>query len=106
MSSKDEISTALNTIKAAQNKLLAAPLHALTWSERISLLQQVDGLGKELAEFDRRLLGRLITQAPPPQFGGASWAEVLSRRLRISQAEAQRRLSAATHTRDADRPSA
>ncbi len=106
MSSKDEIGTALNAIKAGQHKLLAAPLHALTWSERISLLQQIDELGKELVAFDRRLLGRLITQAPPPQFGGASWAEVLSRRLRISQAEAEQRVAAAVYTRDADRPSA
>lgn len=106
MSSKDEISTALNAIKTGQNKLLAAPLHALTWSERISLLQQVDELGKELVAFDRRLLGRLITQAPPPQFGGASWPEVLSRRLRISQIEAERRVAAALYSREADRPSA
>jgi hypothetical protein len=106
MSSKDEISAALGAIKAGQDKLLRMPLHTLTWSERVSLLQQIDELGKELVDFDRRLIGRLITQAPPPQFGGASWAEVLSRRLRISRAEAERRVAAATFSRDVDRPSA
>lgn len=106
MSSKDEISAALHAIKAGQDRLLRLPLHTLTWSERMSLLQQVDELGQELAAFDRRLIGRLISQAPPPQFGGASWAEVLSRRLRISRAEAERRLAAATFARDVDRPSA
>ena len=106
MSSKDDISTALDVIKAGQNRLLGMPLHALTWSERIALLQQVDELGKELVAFDRLLLGRLITQAPPPQFGGASWSEVLSRRLRISRAEAERRVAAATYSPGADRPSA
>jgi hypothetical protein len=106
MSSKDEVSAALDVVRAGQNRLLSLPLHTLTWSERISLLQQVDGLGRELAAFDRRLLGRLITQAPPPQFGGASWAEVLSRRLRISKAEAERRVAAAIYSRDRDRPSA
>jgi hypothetical protein len=106
MSSKDEISAAMGAIMAAQNKLLSQPLHTLTWSERISLLQQVDELGNELMAFDRRLLGRLIAQAPPPQFGGASWAEVLSRRLRISRAEAERRVAAAVYSRDVDRPSA
>jgi hypothetical protein len=106
MSSKHEISAALDAIKAGQDKLLRLPLYTLTWSERMSLLQQVDELGKELVAFDRRLIGRLITQAPPPQFGTASWAEVLSRRLRISRAEAERRLAAATFSPDVDRPSA
>ena len=106
MGTKHEISAAMGAIVTAQNKLLSQPLHTLTWSERISLLQQVDELGKELMAFDRRLLGRLITQAPPPQFGGATWAEVLARRLRISQAEAERRLAAAAYRRDVDRPSA
>lgn len=106
MSSKEEISAALDAIKAGQDRLLRLPLYTLTWSERISLLQQIDELGKELVAFDRRLIGRLISQAPPPQFGGATWAEVLSRRLRIPRAEAERRLAAATYARDVDRPSA
>lgn len=106
MSTKDDIRSALDAIEADQEKLLRLPLHTLTWSERVALLQKVDELGKELADFDRRLVGRLITQAPPPQFGGASWAEVLARRLRISRTEAERRVAAAVFARDADRPSA
>lgn len=106
MSSKDETSAALEAIRAGQYKLLKLPLYTLTWSERVSLLQQIDELGKELVAFDRQLMGRIITQAPPAQFGGASWAEVLSRRLRISRAEAERRVAAAMYTHDVDRPSA
>ena len=82
-------------LKLAQNELLETPLHTLTLSERVSLLQQIDELGKKAAAFDRRLIGRLITEAAPAQFGGASWADVLSRRLRISLAEAQRRVATA-----------
>ena len=106
MNSKDEISAALEAIRAGQDGLLRLPLHTLTWSERVSLLQQIDALGKELVAFDRQLMGRIITQAPPAQFGGASWAEVLSRRLRISRADAERRISSAAYMRDVDRPSA
>jgi hypothetical protein len=106
MTSKQDIVAALNSVDAAHRRLLALPLHALTWSERIALFQQIDQLGKELVAFDRRLLGRLITQDPPPQFGGAPWAEVLSRRLRISRAEAERRVAGALFARDVDRPSA
>ena len=50
MSSKDEIGAALGAIKAGQDKLLRLPLYTLTWSERVSLLQQIDELGKELAD--------------------------------------------------------
>ena len=95
MNPKDEISAALEAIRAGQDGLL-----------RLPLLQQIDALGKELVAFDRQLMGRIITQAPPAQFGGASWAEVLSRRLRISRADAERRISSAAYMRDVDRPSA
>jgi len=106
MSSKRDIAAALEAIIAAQNDLLNLPLHTLTWSERVSLLQHVDQLGKQLAAFDRRLIGRLISESAPAQFGGASWPEVLSRRLRISRAEAERRIAAAIYSPDMNRPSA
>lgn len=106
MSSKNDIVAALDAVDAAHRRLLALPVHTLTRSERIELLQKIDELGKRLAAFDRRLVGRLITEAAPAQFGGASWPEVLSRRLRISRAEAERRVAAAVYSRDVDRPSA
>ncbi len=106
MGSKNDIVAALDAVDAAHRRLLALPLHTLTRSERIELLQKIDELGKRLAAFDRRLVGRLITEAAPAQFGGASWPEVLSRRLRISQAEAERRVAAAVYSPHADRPSA
>lgn len=106
MSSKDDIIAALDAVDAAHRRLLGLPLHTLTRSERIQLLQRIDELGRKLAEFDRRLVGRLITEGVPAQFGGASWPEVLSRRLRISLAEAERRVAGAVYSRDVDRPSA
>jgi hypothetical protein len=106
MSSKYDIITALDSVDAAYRRLLALPLHTLTIAERIQLLKQLDALGRQLVAFDRRLLGRLTTEAAPAQFGGATWPEVLSRRLRISRAEAERRVAAAIYSRDVDRPSA
>ncbi len=107
MSSKDEISAALGAIKAGQNKLLRLPLHTLTWSERVSLLQQIDELGKELVAFDRRLIGRLITQAPP----AAVRRRVMGRGLVATAADLAGRSGASSRrgelTRaDVDRPSA
>jgi hypothetical protein len=106
MSSRNDIGTALDAVDAAHRRLLALPLHTLTRSERIELLKKIDELGNKLVAFDRRLIGRLITEGAPAQFGGASWPDVLSRRLRISRAEAERRVAAAVYSRDADRPSA
>ena len=108
MSSRNDILAKIDALQLAQNELLGTPLHTLTLSERVSLLQQIDELGKKVAAFDRRLIGRLISEAAPAQFGGASWAEVLSRRLRISRAEAERRVAAAIYSTlpDEHRPSA
>jgi hypothetical protein len=106
MSSKNDIIAALDSVDAAYHKLLGLPLHTLTRSERIQLLQRLDALGRQLAAFDRRLVGRLVTEAAPAQFGGATWPEVLSRRLRISRAEAERRVAAAVRPHEMDRPSA
>ena len=95
MSSRNDIIAKIDALRLAQNELLGMPLHTLTLSERVFLLQQIDELGKKAAAYDRRLIGRLITESAPARFGGASWPEVLSRRLRISQAEAERRVAAA-----------
>jgi hypothetical protein len=106
MSSKNDIVAALDAVDTAHRRLLALPLQTLTRSERVELLKKIDELGKKLVAFDRRLIGRLITEGAPAQFGGASWPEVLSRRLRISRVEAERRVAAAVYSRDVDRPSA
>src|SRR5215213_4063719 len=106
MNSKQDIVAALDSVDAAHRRLLALPLQSLTRSERIDLLKKIDELGNKLVAFDRRLIGRLITEGAPAQFGGATWAEVLSRRLRISRAEAERRVAGAQFARDVDRPSA
>ena len=59
------------------------------WQKR---LEEVD---KDITALDRRLIGQLITQGDPAIAGGASWADVLARRLRISPGEAQRRIAEA-----------
>jgi hypothetical protein len=94
-SARDQIVEALERFEAAYAAVAAMPVHSLLPSEQRALLSRLDEVDKKMAAFDRRLLGQLISKAPPPQFGGASWAQVLSRTLRISEGEAQRRISAA-----------
>jgi hypothetical protein len=95
-SNRDEIIAALEAAEASQRKLAALPLEALTRPEKKELLKRLEELDKTMKAFDRRVLGRLISEGDPAQFGGASWAEVLSTRLRISPGEAKKRIAEAT----------
>jgi hypothetical protein len=95
-STRDQISAALDAAEAGYRQLASLPLEALSRPEKQELLKVLDELEKKMKALDRRLLGRLISDGDPAVFGGASWAEVLSRRLRISPGEAQRRIAEAS----------
>lgn len=95
-SSKQQIIAALDAAEASYRNLAALPLEALTRPEKTELLKRLGEIDKKMVALDRRLIGQLITQGDPAMFGATSWADVLSRRLRISLGEAQRRIAAAT----------
>jgi hypothetical protein len=99
-STKNHIIAALDAAEASYRKLASLPLEALTRPEKEDLLKRLEVLEKKLTAFDCRLIGQLITEADPAQLGGASWADVLSRRLRISPGEAQRRIADAIYAAD------
>ena len=94
-SERDLIVEALDAIKGGYRAVAAFPLETLTRSERHALLARLEELDKEWVALDRRLIGQLIAEGDPAMFGSASWADVLSRRLRISPGEAQRRIAEA-----------
>ncbi len=98
MSSKKEVTAALDAMDRALRALAALPFHTLSPVDQRTLLVELDNLDKELTALQRRLLGRLVAEPPPVQFAGAPWAEVLARRLRISVGEAQRRIAEADGT--------
>jgi uncharacterized protein DUF222 len=95
-STKEQFSAALDAVAAAYRHLMSLPLEALSRPEKQALLKVHDELEKKLKALDRRLIGQLISDGDPAVFGGATWAEVLSRRLRISPGEAQRRIAEAS----------
>ena len=97
-SSKQQIIAALDAAEASYRNLAALPLEALTRPEKTELLKRLGEIDKKMVALDRRLIGQLITQGDPAMFGATSWADVLSRRLRISPGEARRRIAAATST--------
>lgn len=94
-SNREQIIAALDAAEASYRALAALPLEALTRPEKTELLQRLEEIDKKIAALDRRLIGQLITQGDPAMFGGKSWADVLSRRLRISPGEAQQRIAEA-----------
>jgi hypothetical protein len=94
---KAQIIDTVEAAEAAYAAIAAIPLQSLLPSEQRALLSRLEEIDKKMAAVDRRLLGQLISEVPPPQFGGASWAQVLSRTLRISEGEAQRRIAAAVY---------
>jgi Domain of unknown function (DUF222) len=95
-SSRKQIAAALDAAEASYRDLASLPLEALTRPEKQELLMRLADVGKKMVALDRRLIGQLIAQGDPEMFGASSWADVLSRRLRISRGEAQRRIAEAT----------
>src|SRR4029453_17368423 len=94
-SSREKIIAALDAADASYRKLAALPLETLTRPEKQALLNRLEELGKKMTGLDRRLIGQMVTEGDPALVGGASWADVLSRRMRISRGEAQRRIAEA-----------
>jgi hypothetical protein len=94
-SDKDRIIAALDAADASYRELASLPLEALSRREKTEFLKRLGEIDKKTAALDRRLIGQLITHGDPAMFGAASWADVLSRRLRISPGEAERRIAEA-----------
>jgi hypothetical protein len=94
-SDREVIVAALDAIEAGYRAVATFPLETLSRAEGQTLLVRLGQLEKQRVALDRRLLGQLISQGDPATFGGASWADVLSRRLRISADEASKRIAEA-----------
>ncbi|MFV1360069.1 MULTISPECIES: hypothetical protein [Mycolicibacterium] len=93
------VGEALDHLNAACKEIDALSVHALTRAELHEVLCRLDAGEKRLATAQQRLLGRMVATetAAPPRFDPAA---VLARRLRISPAEARRRIAAAGQTSD------
>ncbi|MGB3482691.1 MAG: DUF222 domain-containing protein [Mycobacterium sp.] len=92
MSSKNEILAALDTIDEGA-RTVATHLHQLRPADQRAVLLRLEGVTKQLATTQRTLLARMVSGPTPVEFAGATWADVLARRLRISPGEAQRRIA-------------
>ncbi|HEX7322851.1 MAG TPA: HNH endonuclease signature motif containing protein [Mycobacterium sp.] len=89
--SREHIVGAFDAAAAAVDELLDLDFDALTTPERLALLQRCEVLRRRLPAVAHPLINSLAEQASPAELGGKlSWA--LADRLRISRAEARRRI--------------
>lgn len=94
MSSNNDIFEALNTIDEA-TRTVSKNFHMLRPADQRAVLLRLETVNKQLGEVQRRALAAMVSGPTPVEFVGASWEQVLARRLRIPVAEAQRRIAEA-----------
>lgn len=90
-----EIDAAMRAIQDAVRFLQSVCLHAQTNPQVLARLDALKTIAWQWPSIERRFTAHLVAEADPHQFGEACWREVLSLRLRITRAEANRRLRAA-----------
>ena len=84
---------AADALTAAVDALIDAPLHTLTHPQLLAVLERVDTALARVPAATAPMLARLAAEASPTELGARNLREVLRHRLRISTAEASRRLA-------------
>jgi hypothetical protein len=95
-STRKSIVDIIEAWRALEADLRTAPVHALDRQELLQVLEHLESIERSSALFERRLLGQLATQEAWFARRGTTLVDVLVRRLRVSPAEARRRIDAAT----------
>ena len=89
------VQAAIAAMRAAHDQLAAAPIDALTKSELVGALDELEALSCQLPVQGHRMLARLQIETTAKEMGAKSWRQVLATRWRISTSEAGRRLDEA-----------
>src|SRR5271167_4302139 len=90
-SSREEIVEVFDALEAGFKRALDLRCDALTTPERLALLQTCEKVRRWLPAVEHPLINQLSTQADPAELGG-KLAPALANRLRITRAEASRRI--------------
>src|SRR5436309_1713208 len=90
-SSREEIVDVFDALQAGMKRAVDLRYDALTTPERIALLQSCEMLRRQLPAVEHPLINQIASQADPAELGG-KLAPALADRLRISRAEASRRV--------------
>lgn len=95
VSDREAVLAVLATLDAGFDKLAGLSLDALTHPELLAVLSRLETLAWRHPALGHRLINRLGAECSPADLGAATWAEVLTTRLRISRVEARRRIAEA-----------
>src|SRR5271168_3295551 len=90
-SSREEIVEVFDALEAGYKRALDLTFDVLTTPERLSVLQRCEQLRRWQPAVEHALINQLAEQADPTELGG-KLAPALANRLRISRAEASRRI--------------
>jgi hypothetical protein len=89
------VATALEALRAGYEQLAACDLEALSRSELLGVLDELETLACRLPTQWHRGLAGLQAQSTARELGAKSWPDVLAIRWRLSRTEARRRLAEA-----------
>jgi hypothetical protein len=90
-----DVAAAYDALDAALDAVLAASVDALSTAEKLVLHDRLECNVRRLPTVQHLLVNALTAEADPKALGGKNWTQVLSYRLRISEAEAKRRITQA-----------
>jgi Domain of unknown function (DUF222) len=90
-SSQEEIVEVFDALKAGTKRAVDLTFDVLTTPERLSMLQNCEEIRRVLSAVEHPLINQLAEQADTTELGG-KLAPALANRLRISRAEASRRI--------------
>src|SRR6202035_5574533 len=90
-SSREEIVEVLDALEADYKRALDLTFDVLTTPERLRILQRCERMRRWQPAVEHALINQLSEQADPTELGG-TLAAALANRLRISRAEASRRI--------------
>jgi hypothetical protein len=93
--SAEAVQAKVAALRAGYDELAALPIDALTKSELIDALDELETLSCQLPSQMHRMLARLQAETTAKDMGAKSWRDVLAIRWRISTSEAGRRLEEA-----------
>ena len=94
-SSRETIEAAYDDLDAAFDKVASLSYDVLTHTEKTRMLARLDAHRRRQPAVEHPLINQLGAEASPEALGGTSLADVLATVLRISKAEALRRIAEA-----------
>jgi hypothetical protein len=90
-SSREEIVEAFDALEADLDRALELSFDALTTRERLAMLQRCEKIRRQLPAVEHPLINQIGEQADATELGG-KLPSALANRLRITRAEASRRI--------------